>query len=232
MNDSEVGKQVQQMVNFIKQEAEEKANEIAVAAKEEFEIEKLQLIEVEKRKILAEYERKEKQEDTRKKIEYSTQLNAARLKRLQAQDAVVQDIKASAEKILAGVSSNQDAYKNLLKGLIVQALGRLREPELQLTCRKVDLTAVKAVAPDAAKAYAAKAKLAKPPVIVVDEDKFLLPPPNPKDSTVPYCMGGVIVSSKDRRVICTNTLDARLEIVFKQNLPQVRARLFGASGRA
>jgi V-type H+-transporting ATPase subunit E len=34
MNDSDVSKQVQQMVHFIKQEAEEKANEISVAAEE------------------------------------------------------------------------------------------------------------------------------------------------------------------------------------------------------
>lgn len=34
MNDSEVSKQVQQMVHFIRQEAEEKANEISVSAEE------------------------------------------------------------------------------------------------------------------------------------------------------------------------------------------------------
>ena len=34
MNDAEVSKQIQQMVQFIKQEAEEKANEISVAAEE------------------------------------------------------------------------------------------------------------------------------------------------------------------------------------------------------
>lgn len=67
MNDSEVSKQVQQMVHFIKQEAEEKANEISVAAEEEFNIEKLQLVEAEKKKIKQEYERKEKQVDVRKK---------------------------------------------------------------------------------------------------------------------------------------------------------------------
>jgi V-type H+-transporting ATPase subunit E len=68
MNDSEVSKQVQQMVHFIKQEAEEKANEISVAAEEEFNIEKLQLVEAEKKKIKQEYERKEKQVDVRKKM--------------------------------------------------------------------------------------------------------------------------------------------------------------------
>jgi V-type H+-transporting ATPase subunit E len=68
MNDSDVSKQVQQMVHFIKQEAEEKANEISVAAEEEFNIEKLQLVEAEKKKIKQEYERKEKQVDVRKKM--------------------------------------------------------------------------------------------------------------------------------------------------------------------
>lgn len=34
MNDADVGKQIQQMVRFIRQEAEEKANEIAVSAEE------------------------------------------------------------------------------------------------------------------------------------------------------------------------------------------------------
>jgi V-type H+-transporting ATPase subunit E len=34
MNDADVGKQIQQMVRFIQQEAEEKASEISVAAEE------------------------------------------------------------------------------------------------------------------------------------------------------------------------------------------------------
>ncbi|KAH0467878.1 hypothetical protein IEQ34_002911 [Dendrobium chrysotoxum] len=74
MNDADVSRQIQQMVRFIRQEAEEKANEISVSAEEEFNIEKLQLVEAEKRKIRQEYERKQKQ------------LNASRIKVLQAQD--------------------------------------------------------------------------------------------------------------------------------------------------
>ena len=34
MNDGDVSKQIQQMVRFIRQEAEEKANEISISAKE------------------------------------------------------------------------------------------------------------------------------------------------------------------------------------------------------
>ena len=49
MNEQEVDRQINQMVQFIKQEPEEKANEIRVTAEEEFNIEKLQMVETEKR---------------------------------------------------------------------------------------------------------------------------------------------------------------------------------------
>jgi V-type H+-transporting ATPase subunit E len=120
MNDADVSKQIQQMVRFIRQEAEEKANEISVSAEEEFNIEKLQLVEAEKKKIRQEYERKEKQVEVRKKIEYSMQLNASRIKVLQAQDDLVNKMKEDAMKELLRVSHNHHEYKNLLKDLIVQ----------------------------------------------------------------------------------------------------------------
>uniref|UniRef100_A0A804NFU2 V-type proton ATPase subunit E n=1 Tax=Zea mays TaxID=4577 RepID=A0A804NFU2_MAIZE len=120
MNDADVAKQIQQMVRFIRQEADEKANEISVSAEEEFNIEKLQLVEAEKKKIRQEYERKEKQVEVRKKIEYSMQLNASRIKVLQAQDDLVNKMKDDAMKELLLVSHNHHEYKNLLKDLIVQ----------------------------------------------------------------------------------------------------------------
>lgn len=68
MNEQEVDRQINQMVQFIKQEAEEKANEIRVAAEEEFNIEKLQMVETEKQRIRKEYERKESQVEVKKKM--------------------------------------------------------------------------------------------------------------------------------------------------------------------
>lgn len=52
--------------------------------------------------------------------EYSMQLNASRIKVLQAQDDLVNSMKDNASKELLNVSSNQNNYKNLLKNLIVQ----------------------------------------------------------------------------------------------------------------
>lgn len=50
------------------------------------------------------------------------QLNASRLKVLQAQDDIVNSMKESASNELARVASDKKAYKMLLKALIVQVI--------------------------------------------------------------------------------------------------------------
>jgi hypothetical protein len=68
MDESQVQAQLQQMQNFIMQEAEDKASEIRNKAQEEFSIQKSNIVVVEKQKILKEYERKEKQIGVKKKM--------------------------------------------------------------------------------------------------------------------------------------------------------------------
>ncbi|MQL75152.1 hypothetical protein Taro_007527, partial [Colocasia esculenta] len=226
MNDADVSKQIQQMVKFICQEAEEKANEISVSAEEEFNIEKLQLVEAEKKKIKQEYERKEKQVEIRKKIEYSMQLNASRIKVLQAQDDLVNGMKEAAEKELLHVSHDHHAYKHLLKELIVQCLLRLKEPSLLLRCRKDDLDLVESVLHSAKHEYAEKANVHHPE-IVIDNHTYLPPARHHHHDHGPFCSGGVVLASRDGKIVCENTLDSRLEVVFRKKLPEIRKWLFG-----
>ena len=116
---------------------------------QEFNIEKMQLFEAEKKKIKQEYERKSKQAEARRKMwvflqkkiinflmiilimnfemfcngsEYSMQLNAARIKFLQAQDDAVNAMKEAASKELLNVSNDKNKYRTVLKGLIVQVI--------------------------------------------------------------------------------------------------------------
>ncbi|XP_024978687.1 V-type proton ATPase subunit E1-like [Cynara cardunculus var. scolymus] len=180
MNDADVSKQIQQMVAFIRQEAEEKANEISVSAEEEFNIHKMQMVDTDKKKIKQEYERKTKQVEVKKKIEYSMQLNASRIKVLQAQDDVVVAMKESARKELLNVSSNRRTYKDLVHSLILQGLLRLREPSVVLRCREIDVTLVEGVLEEAKKAYVAKTKLSSPK-IDIDRKEYLPAPPNNND---------------------------------------------------
>ncbi|KAK4833800.1 hypothetical protein QYF36_011396 [Acer negundo] len=217
------------MVRFIRLEAEEKANEISIAAEEEFNIEKLQLLEVEKKKIRQDYERKGKQVEVRKKIEYSTQLNASRIKVLQGQDDVVNDMKESVSKELLRVSNDKKGYKILLKGLIVQSLLRLKEPAVLLRCREVDKKVVESIVEDAKREYAEKAKV-QPPKLTIDDKVFLPSPPSKADSHEQYCSGGVVLASQDGKIVCENTLDARLNVVFRQKLPEIRKRLLRNPG--
>ncbi|KAK6141701.1 hypothetical protein DH2020_024564 [Rehmannia glutinosa] len=225
MNDADVSKQIQQMVRFIRQEAEEKANEISVSAEEEFNIEKLQLVEAEKKKIRQEYERKEKQVQVRKKIEYSMQLNASRIKVLQAQDDLVNSMKEAASKELLNVSRDHNNYKRLLKDLIVQSLLRLKEPSVLMRCRKEDLQLVESVVDSAKAEYAEKAKVHAPEIIV---DNIYLPPaPSHHNEHALSCSGGVVLASRDGKIVFENTLDARLDVVFRKKLPEIRKSLFG-----
>ena len=226
MNDADVSTQIQQMVRFIRQEAEEKANEISVSAEEEFNIEKLQLVEAEKKKIRQDYEKKEKQADVRKKIDYSMQLNASRIKVLQAQDDIVNAMKDQAAKDLLNVSGDEDAYKQLLKDLIVQCLLRLKEPSVLLRCREEDLGLVESILDDAKEEYAGKANVHAPEV-AVDTTIFLPPPPTESDPHGLHCSGGVVLASRDGKIVCENTLDARLDVAFRMKLPVIRRSLFG-----
>lgn len=54
--------------------------------------------------------------------EYSMQLNASRIKVLQAQDEVVNSMKDAAKKGLLRLSSDKKVYKKLIKEIIVQVL--------------------------------------------------------------------------------------------------------------
>ncbi|KAI5074653.1 hypothetical protein GOP47_0010614 [Adiantum capillus-veneris] len=225
MEDNDVSRQLQQMMAFIKQEADEKAHEVSISSEEESDVLKQEIFEVEQQKIKQEYDRKEKQVDTRKKIEYSMQLNNSRLRVLQAQDDLVQDIKKAAQVQMYTLSADHTTYKHLIRDLIVQGLIKLKEPHLVLKCRHADLKLVKSVLQLAKDRFAAKMK-DHPPDVVIDEETFL-PAADELNTPGRTCAGGVILTSRDGRVICDNTLDSRLEVTFKQILPEIRRRFFG-----
>uniref|UniRef100_A0A0D3EL72 V-type proton ATPase subunit E n=2 Tax=Oryza TaxID=4527 RepID=A0A0D3EL72_9ORYZ len=229
MNDGDVARQLKQMTDFIRQEAVEKAAEIEAAAAEEFQIEKLQLVEAEKKRIRLEFERNEKQGDIKKKIEYSKQLNASRLEVLQAQDDLAMSMLEAAGKELLYITRDHHVYKNLLRIFIVQdkltkknpeqSLLRLKEPAVILRCRKEDRELVESVLESAKNEYADKANV-YPPEIVVDRNVYLPPAPSHYEAHGPSCSGGVVLASRDGKIVCENTLDARLEVVFRKKLPE------------
>ncbi|RWV91558.1 hypothetical protein GW17_00046152 [Ensete ventricosum] len=155
--------------------------------------------------------------------EYSMQLNASRIKVLQAQDDLVNSMKEAAAKELLNVSHHHHilnithhdhAYKHLLKELIVQSLLRLKEPAVLLRCRKDDAHLVESALESAKEEYAAKANV-HPPDIIVDHKIYA------DEKVCLFSSGGVVLASIDGKIVCENTLDARLDVAFRKKLPEV-----------
>lgn len=94
------------------------------------------------------------------------------------------------------------------------------EPEVNVRCRKSDLESVKKVADAAVDEYKKlmkkEVKIFKdrevPCKLVIDENKFL--PEFKEDEGVESCMGGIVLHTRKGRIVCSNTLDDRLQLVY------------------
>lgn len=215
MNDTQVKQQIQQMVSFIRQEANDKANEIRVKAEEDFNIRKLSTVEAAREKIRTEYEKKVKQIDINRKIAKSTEQNAARLEVLKARDNILQETYGQAAKDLAAFPDNNPvSYKTMLEALIQQGLSILSDSEVVVRCRRIDADIVRDILPSVTEQYVATTN--NPVSVHLDEKTFLA------DS----CTGGVVLLSQQGTIVVENTFESRLEISYQQNLPHIRKIMF------
>lgn len=216
MNDAQVKQQIQQMVSFIRQEANDKSNEIRVKAEEDFNIRKLSAVEAAREKIRAEYEKKVKQIDINRKIAKSTEQNAARLEVLKARDSILQETYDSAAKKLSTLATNDSAaYSSIITELIKQGLVVLSDSDVVVRCRTADVEIVEAILPSVAEEYVAATN--SPVTVNLDRDTFLA------DS----CSGGIVLLSQGGTIVVENTFESRLEIAYQQNLPKIRHMMFG-----
>jgi len=217
LTDADVQKQIKHMMAFIEQEANEKAEEIDAKAEEEFNIEKGRLVQQQRLKIMEFYERKEKQIELQKKIQSSNLLNQARLKVLRARDDHIQIILQDARKRLGHVTKDQGRYTELLRNIILEGFFNLLETTVLIKCRQQDLGIIQNIVPQCAEQY--KKQSGRDIRAHVDENDFL-------GSEV---SGGVIMQSGTGKIRMRATLESRLEIVARENLPQIRNALFGAN---
>lgn len=156
------------MTAFIRQEASEKAREIEIKADEEFAIEKSKLVRQETDSIDATYEKKFKQATMSQQITRSTVANKTRLKVLAARQELLDDIFEGARSKLAdGASKDKAKYAGALKGLILEGMYAMNEPEVVVRARKADFDAVKKAIEEASKEH--KQKTGKECKAKVDE---------------------------------------------------------------
>ncbi|CAM9545154.1 unnamed protein product [Heterosigma akashiwo] len=212
--------QIRQMVNFILQEAHEKANEIRLKTEHDFNLEKQMLVHNAKLRIQEEYAQKDKDLEVQERIVRSSKIGEARVQKMVARDEVLQGLIETAKSRLNDISQTKH-YESLLKNLIVQSLIKIEEDKVILVVREQDVAGVKKCLPAAVADYKAimdEAGLACSPDVEVNADASRMLPAS--------SAGGVIATARNSRIVLDNTLEARLDLVYTELLPQVRAMLF------
>mmetsp|Transcript_8489 Transcript_8489/g.10894 ORF Transcript_8489/g.10894 Transcript_8489/m.10894 type:complete len:223 (+) Transcript_8489:160-828(+) len=216
------GDQIRQMVNFILQEAHEKANEIRVKTEHDFNLEKQTLVHDAKLSVQDEFTKKMKDREIQERISRSAEIGACNVKKMEIRDKLLQTLMADAGAKAALVTQGSN-YPDLLQKLIVQGLIKIEEESVEIFCRGADVPAVKKVLPAAVKEYVSLIEKAtggivlKPKVNLNADRAFDL-----GEDTY----GGVILTACDGKIVCDNTLKSRLSLVYEELLPSIRAILF------
>ena len=84
--------QIRQMVNFILQEAHEKANEIRIKTEHDFNVEKQTLVHAARQRLNEEYAQKEREREVQARIAKSTAVGDARVKKMRLRDELLKQL--------------------------------------------------------------------------------------------------------------------------------------------
>jgi len=219
MAEADTERRIKQMVAFIRQEARDKAEEIEVRAKEECNVEVMKMTDREKAKMREEFKQREKRIEIENKITKQKVLDGYRMELLKAEDSKKAELKEMVQSRFAGVTKNAGKYKEFLRQAMIQAFLLIwDEEQITVSCRKQDQSVVKSLMQPVLDEVKSRAKKE------CDTDLKMQASFNPKPIK---CSGGVVVSARGGKVVCDNTLDARLNIVMRTELPMVREKLFG-----
>jgi len=213
--------QIRQMVNFILQEAHEKANEIRVKTEHDFNLEKQTVVHEAKLSIQDEFSKKEKDREVQERIARSAEIGESNVKKMKIRDDLLNDLFKEAGTKCGMVARGQN-YSQLVQKLIVQGLIKIEEMDVIIYCRSDDAAVAEQVLEGAVSEYVeimereSGIKLSPNVTLNTDEDKSLPPSTN----------GGIMLTAMGGKIICDNTMSARLKLVYEDLLPSIRAILF------
>ncbi|CAI5718933.1 unnamed protein product [Peronospora farinosa] len=223
MNASDADRQIKQMVNFILQEAQEKANEIRIKTEHDFNLEKQMLVHNAKLKIQEEYKRKEKEREVNKRIARSAEIGASRRQKMIARDELLKTLIVEGQSQLKNYTTSDDKNKVLLRDLIVQGLIKLFETDVVVAVRAKDVQLAEIVVTEVMDKYIATMK--KEANLDVSEVKLKIN--KIAEGMLPDAKaGGVVLYAKQGKIVCDNTLDTRLDQIYYDLKPTVRKMLF------
>lgn len=195
--------------------------EIKIKTEHDFNLEKQMLVHNAKVKIQEEYTQKEKDREIQDRIRRSGMVGESRVRKMTARDGYLQKLLSNSTEAMNFLATSTE-YTALLKDLIKQALLKIEEEDVEIICKQIDIPKVKQILPAALSEYTElmkkEAGLTVKVTAKVNEDgaRCLR-----QDSP-----GGVMVTALRGRIVCDNTLDARLKIAYQELLPRIRQQLF------
>ena len=106
------------------------------------------------------------------------------------------------------------------------------EADVHVRCRKSDWKIVEeiyiAAGEDYKKLMKSEVEFFKdkeiPLKLHLDKDKYL--PEYDDNEGAESCLGGVVLHARKGRIVCSNTLDERLHLVYIEAIPEIRKNLF------
>jgi len=233
LQQSQAEAQINQMINFIISEAQDKEQDIKKKGDEEFSIEVHRLITEQKEKVRQNYERKVKQIETQYAINKSMAINKQRLEKIKARQEVMMKVQGDVRTELGNKLKSEAAMKPYVTKLIVQGLLMFLEDQVDVTCRQADVKMVESCLADAESQYKA--------AILKESGANKTCKLTVHTSAAPYkkdkngmpssycdanCLGGVILACQNGKITIDNTIDLRLKLVMEQDKPAIRSLLF------
>ena len=171
--------------------------------------------------IQDEFTKKEKDQEIKERISRSAEIGECRVKKMKIRDELLKSLIAEAGAKCAVVTRGNN-YPQLLQKLIVQGLIKIEENEVTIYCRGEDVKMVSSVVNAAVKEYVAIMKrestVTLKPVVTVNTDRSKDLPES--------SFGGVLLTALNGKIVCDNTLNSRLNLVYEELLPSIRAILF------
>jgi V-type H+-transporting ATPase subunit E len=184
-------------------------------------LEKQTLVHEAKLSIQEDFTKKEKDREVQERIARSAEIGASKVKKMKIRDDLLKALMSEAGAKCAVVARGGN-YPQLLQKLVVQGLIKIEENTVVVYCKASDVATMQKVLPAAVAEYVEIMKresgvTLKPEVTLnMDRSKDL------DDKTY----GGVLLTALGGKIVCDNTMASRLNLVYEELLPSIRAILF------
>ena len=169
------------------------------------------------------------------KIARSKEQNMARIERMKMVNELTESLKGEMKKEFREVTSkDEEAYKQLLKQLLIQGLIKMMEATIVIRCREADKDLIQDIVDESIDTYKnmiieqvvrfrGKSADDIPCKVKIDDKNFL---ESVEDNETSGSYGGFKMFAKKGRIVLSQTIDDRIDLCFQAAIPAIRYMLF------